>query len=225
MIFNVYKNISTLSGFYLVCPCRDAPPLYYPASKCSGSLPQKILIPLFLAIGGAVGGLVVLLPSLHASIVDSESHVPHSCVDPTRLQHFWQLYQTGAGVGDTVWTDVYQVAVTVTSVVLPLLMIPVTVMISCSRACLHGHCCQVKYKQSAGELLLVLLTTVFYIGSTVGSVLPRLDEKMEELEVSLTSVPVLWEIANAAARPLIYFLTNPAVWDGLKAACCSSRRR
>ena len=32
------------SGFYLLCPCRDAPSLYYPASRCSGSLPQKILI-------------------------------------------------------------------------------------------------------------------------------------------------------------------------------------
>ena len=208
-----------------MCPCRDAPPLYYPASKCSGSLPQKILIPVFLAIGAGVGGVVPLMDSLYSSIVDQEGLVPHSCVDPTRLNHFWEMYQHGNQPGDELWTDVYQVAVTVTSVLLPLLMIPVTVMISCSRACLHGHCCQVKYKQSAGELLLVLLTTVFYIGSTVGSVLPRLDEKMEELEVSLTAVPVLWEIANAAARPLIYFLTNPAVWDGLKAACCSSRRR
>ena len=53
----------------------------------------------------------------------------------------------------------------------------------------------------------------------------EMDEKVDELEVSLETTPVLWEIANAAARPLIYFLTNPAVWDGLKAACCSSRRR
>lgn len=213
-----------LAGFYLLCPCRDAPPLYYPASKCSGSLPQKILIPLFVAIGAGVGGVVAILPSLHSSIVDRESRVPHSCVDPTRLHHFWELYQSEGVLGAEVWSDVYQVAVTATSVLLPLLIIPVTVMVSCSRACLHGHCCQVKYKQNAGELLLVILTTIFYLGSTVGSILPKLDEKMEELEVSLTNTPVLWEIANAAARPLIYFLTNPAVWDGLKAACCSSRR-
>ena len=217
------ENLSP--GFYLLCPCRDAPPLYYPASKCSGSLPQKILIPLFIAIGAAVGGVVVLMPGLYSSIVEDGGQVPHSCVDPTRLHHFWQIYRAETEAGDQIWTDVYQAAVTVTSVILPLLIIPVTVMISCSRACLHGHCCQVKYKQTAGEVLLVILTTVFYIGSTVGSILPRLDEKVDELEVSLETTPVLWEIANAAARPLIYFLTNPAVWDGLKAACCSSRRR
>ena len=213
-----------ITGFYLLCPCRDAPPLYYPASKCSGSLPQKILIPVFLAVGAGVGGVVPLLESLYSSIVDSEGLVPHSCVDPTRLNHFWELYQSGSQPGDSLWTDVYQVAVTVTSVLLPLLIIPVTVVVSCARACLHGHCCQVKHKQTAGEQLLVIITTIFYLGSTVGSIIPRLNQELD-LDINLQSAPVLWEIANAAARPLIYFLTNPAVWDGLKAACCSSRRR
>lgn len=213
-----------LAGFYLLCPCRDAPPLYYPASKCSGSLPQKILIPVFLAIGAGVGGVVPLMDSLYASIVDSEGLVPHSCVDPTRLNHLvLELYQDDTKPGDDLWTDVYQAAVTVTSVLLPLLIIPVTVVVSCTRACLHGHCCQLKYKQTAGEQLLVILTTIFYLGSVVGSVIPRLNQTLD-LDIDLQSAPVLWEVANAAARPLIYFLTNPAVWDGLKAACCSSRR-
>ena len=64
-------------GLYLVCPCRDAPPLYYPASRCSGSLPQKLLIPLFLVVGGAVAGLVPLLEDVFAEIVDADNMVPH----------------------------------------------------------------------------------------------------------------------------------------------------
>merc|ERR1712223_1442644 len=44
-------------GVYLICPCRDAPPLYYPESTCSGSLPQKVFIPVVLLVPGLVGGL------------------------------------------------------------------------------------------------------------------------------------------------------------------------
>ena len=73
-----------LLGFYLVCPCRDTPPLYYPASKCSGSLPQKLLIPLFLLLGAVLGGVVPLMKDLHASIVDDTNMVPHTCIDHTR---------------------------------------------------------------------------------------------------------------------------------------------
>merc|ERR1719352_1085460 len=43
-------------GIYLVCPCRDTPPLYYPESTCSGSLPQKVFIPVVLLISGLAGG-------------------------------------------------------------------------------------------------------------------------------------------------------------------------
>ena len=31
-----------MAVLYLLFPCRDAPPLYYPASTCSGSVPQKV---------------------------------------------------------------------------------------------------------------------------------------------------------------------------------------
>ena len=84
---------------------------------------------------------------------------------------------------------------------------------------------QLKYKQSAGEVLLVLLVTLTYLGSIVGSVLPHLDARLDQFSVTLEPVPVLWEIGNAAARPAIYFLTNPAVWEGLKSVCCTTRRR
>ena len=78
-----------------MCPCRDAPPLYYPASRCSGSLPQKLLIPLFLVVGGAVAGLVPLLEDVFAEIVDADNMVPHSCVDPTRVLRLVDTVDTG----------------------------------------------------------------------------------------------------------------------------------
>ena len=40
---------------------------------------------------------------------------------------------------------------------------------------------QVKYKQSAGELLLVLLVTTIYLGSIVGAVLPHVDREMDQV--------------------------------------------
>ena len=46
---NIIKTIFQVSlGIYLVCPCRDTPPLYYPESTCSGSLSQKVFWPVFL---------------------------------------------------------------------------------------------------------------------------------------------------------------------------------
>merc|ERR1712080_316973 len=73
-------------GIYLVCPCKDTPPLYYPESTCSGSLPQKVFIPVVLLISGLAGGLMPLLPSLRPSKEDVkwETVLPHSCIDPTR---------------------------------------------------------------------------------------------------------------------------------------------
>lgn len=209
-----------LLGMYLVCPCRDAPPLYYPASKCSGSLPQKLLIPLFLLIGGGAGGLVPIMEGLYAKIVDTENMVPHSCIDPTSVLYLIQYGESSPSF----WEDIFQTLVSLVGIALPLLVIPPTILVATVRACMHGHCCQVKYKQSAGELLVVVLVTLFYLGSLVGSVLPHLDQKMDEFSVGLDPVPVLWELGNAAARPAIYFLANPAVWEGLKGACCSSKR-
>jgi len=209
-----------LIGVYLVCPCRDAPPLYYPASRCSGSLPQKLLIPLILALGAGTAGLLPLLQDVFASIVDRDNMVPHSCIDPTRVM---TLIETGHDT-DHFWSDLYHSLVTVTTAALPLLIIPPTLVVATVRACVHGHCCQLKYKQSAGEVLLVLLVTLTYLGSIVGSVLPHLDARLDQFSVQLEPVPVLWEIGNAAARPAIYFLTNPAVWEGLKSVCCTTRR-
>ena len=62
----------------------------------------------------------------------------------------------------------------------------------------------------------MLLVTLTYLGSVVGAILPHFDDKMDQFSVDLAPVPVLWQVGNALARPTIYFLTNPAVWDGLK---------
>ena len=63
--------------------CRDSPPLYYPASTCSGSLPQKVLLPLVVGVAGGVGSLVYLLPGMTESLTDQNDMVPHSCIDST----------------------------------------------------------------------------------------------------------------------------------------------
>jgi len=212
-----------LVGFYLVCPCRDAPPLYYPATTCSGSLPQKLLVPALLLVAGGVAGVVPILPSLHQEIVNDDDLVPHSCVDPTRLL---SMTENPDGTNSkTFWTDLYQTLVSLTSVALPLLVIPPTILVATVRTALRGHCCQAKHKQAAGELLVVLLLLIVFLGTLVASVLPHLDRQMDQFSVEhYPPVPVLWEISNATLRPIIYFLCNPAVWDGLKMSCCSSKR-
>merc|ERR1711868_162490 len=40
------------------------------------------------------------------------------------------------------------------------------------------------------------------------------------LQVELGPAPLLWEIGNNALRPIVYFMTNPAVWDGFAKLFC-----
>ena len=115
-------------------------------------MPQKLLVPLFLLIGGGVAGVVVLLDDVYKSddmdgIVDKNGTVPHSCIDPTRVM---TLMETEFESADF-WPNLYHTLITVTSVALPLLIIPPTLVVATVRSCLHGHCCQIKYKQSAGQ--------------------------------------------------------------------------
>jgi len=213
-----------LLGFYLVCPCRDAPPLYYPESTCSGSLPQKVAIPLVLLASGLTAGLQPLLPSLHpAEELPWASVLPHSCIDPTRALNLVYVEREEGEEYKQFWPDLYHSLICLVCVGLPLLLLPPSILVSATRALLHGHCCQVKFKQSAGELLLVLLLVTVYLGTITASVLPRLDAKMAEFHTELPPVSVLWELGNAALRPALYFLCHPAVWQGLKGLCGGSR--
>lgn len=219
-------------AIYLVCPCRDAPPLYYPESTCSGSLPQKLVIPLVLLVSGLAGGLMPLLPALHPTSSDIawNTVLPHSCVDPTRTVRLYNSTMEGATQHAAFWPDLYHSLVTVVVTVLPILTIPPTLLVAATRAAIHGHCCQIKYKQSAGELLLVFLVCLVYLATITASILPRLDARMGEFETGMPAasahpqVSVLWELGNAALRPALYFLCNSAVWDGLKGLCCSGKR-
>jgi len=212
----------TLLGLFLVCPCRDAPPIYYPNSKCSGSLPQKILIPVFILISGGAAAVVYIFPRIHGNVVNGDGMVPHSCIDHTSLVYLIQSEE--GSQSETFWSDIYQVCISLLSLLLPLLVIPFTIIISCCQAAFRGLCCQAKYKQPAGEVLVVLLLLLSYLGTTTGSLLPHLAPWLSFSVAPLAPTTVLWELANASLRPIIYFLCNPAVWEALKNTCCSTKR-
>ena len=48
---------------------------------------------------------------------------------------------------------------------------------------------------------------------------------ISSFQVELGPAPLLWELGNNAVRPLIYFMTNPAVWDGLRILCCKKKNQ
>ena len=45
------------------------------------------------------------------------------------------------------------------------------------------------------------------------------------LQVELGPAPLLWEIGNNALRPIVYFMTNPAVWDGFANLFCRKKHQ
>jgi len=209
-------------GFFLVCPCRDSPPIYYPNSTCNGSLPQKILIPLSLLVSAGISAILYLFPNAYESIVDEEGLVPHSCIDYTSL--IGLIQDEDPTEKETFWSEVFQVIVGILSVLLPLLVIPVAIIVSCLQAAARGLCCQAKYKQSAGEILVVLLLLITYLASLTASLLPSFATALSFSIAPFSSAPVLWELSNASLRPTIYFLCNPAVWEAAKHCCGNSKR-
>jgi hypothetical protein len=69
---------------------------------------------------------------------------------------------------------------------------------------------------------------VIYLGTVVGVVLPSFDNLIfgKDDIIKIGKPPLLWELANNAARPLCYFMTNPGVWDGLKTMCgCCCKKK
>ena len=55
------------------------------------------------------------------------------------------LIETGHET-DHVWSDLFHSLITVTTAGLPLLIIPPTLAVATVRACVHGHCCQVRHE-------------------------------------------------------------------------------
>ena len=162
----------------------------------------------------------------------------HTCTDPFRVMH---VLETDS---EKFTLDLYSTFITVFTYVLPVLVVPLAIPIASLRTCIAKQCCVPRFKQPIGELIMVSIITLIYIGTVIGIILPRLD-KMLQLEavraslirinpnpielilcpfqVNFGPVPLLWELGNDAVRPMVYFMTNPAVWDGLRLLCCKKK--
>ena len=66
------------------------------------------------------------------------------------------------------------------------------------------------------DLVLVSILATMYIGTRVLILLPRLDKMLQLEVVNVAPAPLLWELANNAVRPLVYFMFNPALRNGLR---------
>lgn len=189
---------------------------YYTGTP-KASVPQKILIPIVLLISGGVAGPLFLLPY---------NRLAHSCTDPFRARHVVEGPPSDGSDASYFYSDLYSTIVSAVTYALPVLVLPLALPIACLRNCISkrcAFCCVPRFKQAIGELIMTIVICVVYLGSIVGVILPKLNE-IEELENNLQSAkvikaPLLWEIGNNAARPLVYFMTNPGVWDGLKSLC------
>merc|ERR1712150_444668 len=107
--------------------------------------------------------------------------------------------------------------------VLPILILPLALPIATLRTCIARQCCVTRYKQPIGELIMTTIVGMLYLGTIVGVVLPRIDEMLQLESVELGPAPLLWEIGNNALRPIVYFMTNPAVWDGFAKLFCRKK--
>jgi len=190
---------------------------YYTAGQADprASVAGKILIPLVLLLAAGIASPLFLLPY---------ARLTHSCTDPFRARQV----VNGPSSDDlemtlTFYSDLYSTVVSGVTYALPVLVLPLALPIACLRTCISRQCCVPRFKQPIGELVMTIVVCLVYLGSVVGVILPKLNE-IEELEDNLQSAkviktPLLWELGNNAARPLIYFMTNPGVWDGLRALC------
>lgn len=185
------------------------------------SLAQKILIPVILLVSAGVAAPLFLL---------SYNKLGHSCTDPFRAEH---IVKTDS---ETFLSDLYSTGVSAVTYALPVLILPLALPIACLKTCISRQCCVPRFKQPIGEVVMTCAVGIVYLGTVVGVILPRLGEVFkgsigEELEpMKVVETPLLWELGNNAARPLIYFMTNPGVWDGLGSlcsaccCCCSSSK-
>jgi hypothetical protein len=174
------------------------------------SLVHKILIPVVLLVSAGAAGPFFLLPYEKLS---------HTCTDPFRVMHVLETDSEKFPI------DLYSTFITVFTYVLPLLIVPLAIPIATLRTCMGKQCCVPRFKQPIGELIMVSIVTMIYIGTVIGIVLPRLDKLLQLEAVDLGPAPLLWELGNDAVRPLIYFMTNPAVWEGLRILCCRRKNR
>lgn len=172
------------------------------------SMAHKVVIPIVILVTAGAAVPIYLL---------NYEKLSHTCTDPFRV-----MFVTDSS-SPTFHFDLYSTVVTVFTYVLPVLVIPLALPIATLRTCVSKQCCVPRFKQPIGELIMVSIVCLIYLGTIVGVVLPRIDEMMELESVELGPAPLLWELGNNATRPLVYFMTNPAVWDGLRNLCCRKK--
>jgi hypothetical protein len=181
------------------------------------SLAHKILIPIVLLITAGAAAPIYLF-----NYYDYAENW-HSCTAPERA-----LFVPAGTDSETFHFDLYSTLVSAFTYVFPVLILPLALPIATLRTCISRQCCVPRYKQPIGELIMTSILCLIYLGTIVGVMLPRIAEmvKIEELDpAKKAKAPLLWELGNNAIRPLVYFMTNPAVWDGLRNLCCRKKHQ
>jgi len=181
------------------------------------SLSHKILIPIVLLFTAGAAAPLFLL-----SYFDYKEELNwHSCTAPLRTMR----------VADTVSEsepfnyDLFTTLVTTFTYVFPVLILPLAIPIATLRTCISRQCCVPRYKQPIGELIMTTIMCLIYLGTIVGVLLPKIGPMAGASELKDIKAPLLWELGNNATRPLVYFMTNPAVWDGLRNLCCRKKHQ
>merc|ERR1711997_846495 len=180
------------------------------------SLAHKILIPIVLLITAGAAAPIYLF-----NYYDYAENW-HGCTAPERA-----LVVPAGTDSETFHFDLYSTLVSAFTYVFPVLILPLALPIATLRTCISRQCCVPRYKQPIGELIMTSILCLIYLGTIVGVVLPTLAGMgVEELELAKDAkAPLLWELGNNATRPLVYFMTNPAVWDGLRNLCCRKKHQ
>jgi len=183
------------------------------------SLVHKILIPVVILIAaGAAAPLFLITSDVAGSC--------YTCTNPISVTN---LTKHNPDLNDEKFVyDLYSTLVTVFTYALPVLVLPLSICIAIMRTCLNKQCCEMRYKQPIGELIMTCIMCIVYFGTIVGVMLPKIDEFLDPKktdELQSINKPLIWELGNNAIRPLIYFMTNPAVWDGLGNLCCRKKNQ
>lgn len=186
---------------------------YYQSGQMS--IVHKIMIPLVILVAAGAAGPFFLLPY---------DRLSYTCTDPLKVME--SVMESGIDTGSEKFTiNLYSTFVTVFTYVLPVLIVPLAIPIATLRTCISRQCCVPRFKQPIGELIMVSIIAIIYLGTVVGIFLPRLDKMLSLELVNMGPAPLLWELGNDAVRPMVYFMTNPAVWDGLRILCCRKKNR
>merc|ERR1739838_363458 len=174
------------------------------------SLAHKILIPVVLLVTAGAAAPIYLLDYQMKS---------HTCTDPMLVMQVAE--QTDS---ESFKYNIYSTVVTAFTYVFPLLVLPLALPIATLRTCISRQCCVMRFKQPIGELIMTTIVCLIYLGTIICIMLPKID-KMDYAKFELEKAPLLWELGNNAVRPVVYFMTNPAVWDGLSNLCCRKKNQ